>query len=125
MAASQGVFEPTEAPLSPLPEQDPLTPAQWQTLLALADAVIPSIKPASAESLSDRDVSVDGGKYEKACVELWREDMDHDLAETYLLEAASNNQGFKDGLYRLFALYMPQDARNQLLTVLNILKSVY
>ena len=54
---------PKAAPLQPLPEVDPLTPAQWKTLLAITDAVIPSIQPftkadpSSALAITDYEYS--------------------------------------------------------------------
>ncbi|KAF1914723.1 hypothetical protein BDU57DRAFT_531159 [Ampelomyces quisqualis] len=119
---------PKATPLPPLPVKDPLTPPQWKTLLAIADTVVPAIKPVSTANASS-DVAIADNDYATAIAALRaltpEEDPDTDTAaKQYLAENASSNPAFKSDLQRLFSMYMPQSTKNKLLMVLNILKSV-
>jgi hypothetical protein len=119
---------PKATPLPPIPAEDPLSPEQWKTLLAIADAVVPAIKPLSvANTLTE--VSVTDNDYSTAISELRtlipEDDPDAETAaKEYLADNATSNPAFKLELQRIFAMYMPQSTKNQLSTVLNILKYV-
>jgi hypothetical protein len=117
---------PKATPLPPLPSEDPLTTAQWKTLLAIADAVVPAIKPVSTAN-AKIEVAVQDNDYSTAVSALRalipEEDPDADTAaKEYLADHASSNPAFRMELQRIFALYMPQDQRKQLIMVLNILE---
>jgi hypothetical protein len=117
---------PKATPLPPLPTEDPLSPAQWKTLLAIADAVVPAVKPASLAN-AKTEVAVADNEYSTAVGALMalipEKDPEADMAaKEYLAENASSNPAFQLELQRVFALYMPQSTKKQLGMVLNILK---
>lgn len=117
---------PKATPLPPLPAEDPLTPAQWKTLLAIADTVIPAVKPTSTAN-SRTEVAVADNEYSTAVSALRgltpENDPDADTAaKEYLADNASSNPLFRLELQRIFAMYMPQSTKKQLTTVLSILE---
>ncbi|KAL6706026.1 hypothetical protein ACN47E_006128 [Coniothyrium glycines] len=117
---------PKATPLPPLPSEDPLNPAQWKTLLAIADAVVPTIRPMSTADAqtqlptADTDYSTAVSTLSKLSPE---GHLDAENAARELLDdCASKDPRFRLELQRIFALYMPQSKRNELsmlLTVLN------
>lgn len=114
--------------MPPLPSEDPLTAAQWKTLLAISDAVIPSIKPVSVAN-ARVEIAVADNEYSTAVSALRALAPDDEPnAETavreYLADNASSNPAFKEELQRIFAMYMPQSTKKELLMVLNILEYV-
>jgi hypothetical protein len=117
---------PNATPLPPLPTDDPLTPAQWKTLLAIADACVPAIKPLSAAN-TKTEIAIPDTDYSAAVSALKaltpKSDPDaEETAKAYLADHASSNPAFRSELHRLFAVYMPQSTRKELTMVLNILK---
>jgi hypothetical protein len=128
MSLPTAPVSPKASPLPPLPSEDPLTPAQWKTLLAIADAVIPTIKPVStAQAITE--VAVTDNEYSTAVstlVALVPEDdpVAEVAAKEYLEDRASANPAFRIELQRIFSMYMPQSTKNELTMVLNILKYV-
>lgn len=122
-------ISPKATPLPPLPTEDPLTPAQWKTLLAITDAVIPAIKPISTAT-AGTEIAVTDNEYSTAISALRaltpENDPDADTAaKEYLADYASSNPAFKSELQRIFAMYMPQSTKKELCMVLNILKYVF
>lgn len=118
---------PKATPLPPLPSDDPLTPAQWSTLLAIADAVIPAIKPMSTAKVHT-DLAVTDTEYSTAVSKL--KDLipagDPDAENTvkeYLEDYGSKNPAFRLEMQRILAVYMPQSQRSQLCIVLNVLNT--
>lgn len=114
---------PKATPLAPLPSGDPLNEAQWKTLLAIADAIIPPIKPAATAN-TQTEISATDNEYSAAISTLKR--LSHDpngelVAASYLQESASSIPAFREGLHRLLALYMPQSTRRDFILALNIL----
>jgi hypothetical protein len=126
MSLRTEAVSPKATPLPPLPAEDPLTPAQWKTLLAITDAVVPSIKPTSTANAKS-EVAVQDSDYSTAVSALRafipEDDLDADTAaKQYLADNASSNPAFKMELQRIFAMYMPQDQKKQLVMILNILE---
>jgi hypothetical protein len=124
MSLTTSPVSPKATPLPPIPGDDPLTPAQWKTLLAIADAVIPAIKPMATAN-AKFEVPVADTAYSSAitAIKTLSPDSEADaLATTYLQESASSNPAFRESLHRILALYMPQSQRNELIMVLNILE---
>ena len=118
---------PEATPLPPLPADDPLTPAQWKTLLAIADAVVPTIKPISTAK-TQTEIAVTDTEYSTAVNRLRDLTPENDpeaqtAAKEYLEEYASRDPAFRLELRRLFAIYMPQSQRKELGMVLNILNT--
>lgn len=115
---------PKAAPLPPMPAEDPLTEAQWKTLLAITDTVIPSIKPMAVAN-TKTEVPATDNEYSTAITTLKALSPDpegDEVAKAYLQENASANPAFRESLRRLVAMYMPQSTRKEILMVLNILK---
>lgn len=118
---------PKATPLPPLPKEDPLTPAQWKTLLAITDACIPSIKPISIAN-TKTEIAATDTEYSTALSTIRgfmpESDQDATAAATdYLQDYATSNPAFKQELQRIFALYMPSSTRKELTTVLNVLNT--
>ncbi|KAL1593077.1 hypothetical protein SLS59_009402 [Nothophoma quercina] len=118
---------PKATPLPPLPKEDPLTPAQWKTLLAIADACIPAVKPISIANTLNEIAATDT-EYSTALSTLrgLTPESDPDAttaAKDYLEDYASSNPAFKQELQRIFALYMPSSVRKELILVLNVLNT--
>ncbi|GME25144.1 Glucose-methanol-choline oxidoreductase [Neofusicoccum parvum] len=112
-----------ESPLPPLAGENPLSPAQWTTLLAFADAVVPSIAP-SATAAPATQLAVDANDYATALANVQHlagPDVDPDLSAEYLAETPSACPAFRENIHRLMAQHIPVDVRKQLLMVLNVL----
>jgi hypothetical protein len=129
MSLTTAPVSPKATPLPPLPTEDPLTPAQWKTLLAIADAVIPAIKPMST-ARTITEVAVTDNEYATAVSALRAlvpEDNSgaEDAVKQYLGDHASANPAFRMELQRVFSMYMPQSTRKELAMVLNILEYVH
>jgi hypothetical protein len=128
MSLPTEAVSPKATPLPPLPSEDPLTPAQWKTLLAISDAVIPAIKPVSTADVKT-EVAVDDNSYSTAVSALRALTPEDDpnaevAAKEYLADNASSNPAFKMQMQRIFAMYMPQSTKKELSMVLSILKYV-
>jgi hypothetical protein len=125
MPVTAETVSPKAAALPPLPAEDPLTAPQWRTLLAIADAVIPAIKPISAAN-TDTEITATANEYSTALSTLQRLAPDGDgeaVAKAYLHDHATASPRFKEGLQRVIGLYLPQSNRKELATVLNILNT--
>ncbi|KAL5115703.1 hypothetical protein ACEQ8H_006415 [Pleosporales sp. CAS-2024a] len=126
MSLPTEAVSPKATPLPPLPPHDPLTPPQWTTLLAIADAVIPAIKPESTANAAI-ELAVADNEYSTSIATLRALIPEHDpgadtAAKHYLADNASSNPAFKLELRRIFSMYMPQSSMKELCMVLNILK---
>jgi hypothetical protein len=120
---STQTVSPKAASLPPLPEEDPFTPAQWKTLLAIADTVIPTIKPASLAD-PQTEKAIGDSEYGTAMTTLKERAAEPTdaLTTAYFQEKPSTIPQFRDIWYRQFGMFMPQDARKQLAGLLNILE---
>ncbi|KAH7055889.1 hypothetical protein B0J12DRAFT_435294 [Macrophomina phaseolina] len=121
--SSTGPVTIKDSPLPPLAGEDPLSPAQWTTLLAFADAVVPSIAPSTIAKPSTQ-LAVDANTYATTLAgvqQLAGPDVDPQLSAEYLAETPSACPAFRDNIRRLMAQYIPADVRKQLLMALNVL----
>jgi hypothetical protein len=109
MALTTDIVSPKAAALPPLPAEDPLTAAQWKTLLAIADAIVPAVRPAK-----DNEYSTAISKLQSLTP-----DADEAVAKAYLHENATSNPAFREGLHRVIGLYLPQSSRKELGMVRN------
>ncbi|KAK0658213.1 Long-chain-alcohol oxidase FAO2 [Lasiodiplodia hormozganensis] len=112
---------------SPLPQSgdDPLSPAQWATLLAFADAVVPSIAP-SATADPATQLAVGANEYATTLAnvkQLAGPDVAPELPAQYLAEMPSASPAFRENIRRLMAQYIPVDVRKQFLGVFDILNT--
>lgn len=122
MSLSVETVSPKAVPEPPSPSTDPLTEEQWRTFFAIADTIIPSIKPRKVATPSEAPAS--DNDYSTAIATLeGRSDMSsREVATAYLHESASSIPEFKANMLRMFAMYMPQDQLKQFLMVLNALE---
>ncbi|KAK7722667.1 hypothetical protein SLS57_004872 [Botryosphaeria dothidea] len=121
--SSAGTVAVKESPLPPPTGEDPLSPAQWTTLLAFADAVVPSIAPSATAKLSTQ-LAVDANAYATTLAHVQQfagPDVNAQLSADYLAEKPSECLAFRDSIRRLMAQYIPADVRKQLLMVLTVL----
>lgn len=117
------LITPLESPLPSPPSGEVLTDSQWTTLMAIADAVIPSIRDSSQSS--EGGLLVEPTEYATAVKTLNAKIPDTgnvDLARTYLLESPSTLPGFKQFLQRAIGDYMREDARKGLRVLLSALE---
>ena len=124
MALTTASVSPKAAPLPPVPSEDPLTAAQWKTLLAISDTIIPRISPVSVATTASGIAATDT-EYSAAVTTLKETIPDEDgeeIAKKYLYEKASDNPEFRDAMHTLFALQLPMEPRKQLGMIFNILE---
>ncbi|KAL1801107.1 hypothetical protein ACET3X_001449 [Alternaria dauci] len=116
---------PKATPLPPLPCEDPLTPQQWKTLLAITDAVIPAIKPMPTArtrtelAVTDTDYSIAISKLTALTPENGTDAVT--AVKDYLDDYASRDPAFRAELQRVVALYMSRRHKKELCMVLNVL----
>jgi hypothetical protein len=108
------------SPLAPLAAEDPLTKDQWRNLLAFADTVVPAVVP-DRSAVGPNELPLSAADYGATLAKVTRF-ADASLAESYLLERASDLQPFKDNIYRLLSCYVPTDLKQQLALGLTLLK---
>ncbi|EEQ89581.1 hypothetical protein RJZ56_000235 [Blastomyces dermatitidis] len=115
-----------ESPLAPAPAANTvLTPLQWKTLMALADTVIPSIRPKSAGGCPS-DCMINDAEFAIASHNLMsiHEGSAHsDVAVRFLAENASSVPGFKESMCRVLGQQVPDEARRGISVILNALNS--
>ncbi|KAK1819384.1 hypothetical protein LTR12_006210 [Friedmanniomyces endolithicus] len=112
------------SPLPPSPRSDVLTAEHWGILSAIADTVVPSFAPLAGNRLLQHPLR--GEVYQAS-----RKRLEHGiglpdanvLATSYLAESAFAQKEFKDGLTRLINLQLHEEARKQLIFILDALGS--
>lgn len=117
------LLAPLESPLPPPPEGEVLTKAQWETLMAVADTVIPSIEVSSTPSR--QKLTIQASDYAAATEQIQKSipaAAGKDVVQNYLLENASSIPGFKEAIHRLFGHYMREDAVKGIRVMLSALK---
>jgi hypothetical protein len=118
-------YTPLDAPLFPIPDDPIFTAPQWQTLLSLADVVIPALTTARAGNKALHQKTVSAAQYDTAIATLTAQIKSPNAAEVarqYLDENASSLPAFKESFRRAFALNVPQESRNGLSLILTTLK---
>lgn len=120
---------PLAAPLPDPPAGDAFTPAQWTTLLAIMDTIVPAIHRESVTPSSTSTVQAVPDVQYNAVVHEVREKVKDlpkdDELDGYYSERASQCPGFEDLLKRTLVDYSRSDARKGLALVLSTLKYVY
>lgn len=115
-----------DSPVRPFDQtEDILTPAQWLTLLALADTVIPSIQPKKSARRSMHFV-VEDEEFEAITGEIKRDithQTDDNIVEDYFKECPSSVPAFEEAMRRQLCLWTPKDNLKQLSMVLTALGS--
>ena len=118
-----GLLAPLDSPLPPPPEGEILTEAQWRTLMAVADTIIPSIEVSSTPL--DEKLAIQASDYASAIEQVQKTsppNAGEDVAKKYLQENASSTPGFKDALHRQFGHYMREEAVKGIRVILSALE---
>lgn len=116
---------PKATTLPPIPAEDPLTPPQWKTLLAIAETVIPPVKPA-AIARSRTEIVVTDNEYSAHLSKLRALTPEPDggaAAKALLEDNPASDPVFREELRRVIALTLPQSSRKDLSMILNILNT--
>ncbi|KAF1976432.1 long chain fatty alcohol oxidase [Bimuria novae-zelandiae CBS 107.79] len=119
------IVSPKAATLPPLPAEDPLTPAQWNILLAIAETIIPAVKPISIAQ-SRHEIAATDNEYSAAISTLrgLTPDPDGEAAAKSLLEdSPASDPLFREELRRMVALNLPRSSQKDLAMILNILNT--
>lgn len=117
------IIAPLDAPLPPPPGGEVLTESQWTTLMAIADAVIPSIDVSS--TLSNSSLCLAPSEYASAVETITQRlpaQTPPNLTQRFLQENASSVPGFRELLHRILGDYMRQDARKGIRVILSALE---
>ena len=117
------LLAPLESPLPPPPEGEVLTAAQWRTLMAIADAIIPSIEVSTTPS-HDK-LSVQASEYANAVERIKKNipaSSHENAAQNYLQESASSTPGFRDSVHRQLGHYVREDAIKAIRVILSALE---
>ncbi|PGH21441.1 hypothetical protein AJ80_03232 [Polytolypa hystricis UAMH7299] len=124
--ASVTTYDILDSPLPPAPPDTILNQLQWDTLLAMADVVVPTLKP---KSTADPKVhlAVDDDKFNLIKQSI-QSRIDHPqadaLATQYLEENALSTPEYKDSLCRLLANNIPSEARRGISFILTALNTL-
>ena len=70
-ALSTATVSPKATTLPRLPAEDPLTQAQWKTLLAIAETIVPAVKPTAIARV-ENEIAVSDNEYSTAISTLAR-----------------------------------------------------
>lgn len=119
---SLSAYTPLEVSLPPAPEAGFFSQAQWNTLFALADAIVPSIR-ASTGSSSDKVISTQ--EWDDAIKKLTKYLPGPDatkLATQYLEENVSSNPAFRTYVQRIMGAHVPEEGKSGFGLILNALK---
>jgi hypothetical protein len=119
------VLAPLATPLPEGPAEKPFTDAQWTTLMAIMDTVIPSIRRQTTTADSLSQLTVSDVEY-NATVQHLKETVvdapDSESLDVYLNEKPSDIPEFQELLSRLLVFYGREDARKGLGVILSALK---
>ena len=118
-------YTPLEVPLPPAPDVKFFSQAQWTTLFALADAIVPSIR-TSAKSSTDKVIS--SAAWDVAISKLTSLNPGPDateLAMQYLEEDASSNPAFRAIVERIIGDYVHEEGKAGFGMIMNALKYVF
>jgi hypothetical protein len=122
VAATQGFALQRSSPVPPPPAQDPVTPAQWAILAAIADTFAPSITKAAGNPLLQRTVSAQlYDSTARRIEELAQEEGRDGLVAEFLDERASAAPDFKEYMMRVLGVYLDSATKFQFLTLLSVL----
>lgn len=117
------LIAPLDTPLPPPPDGQVLTQSQWNTLMAIADTVIPSIEVPS--TLSNSSLCITASDYTSAVETISKRlppQTDSNLTQRFLQENASSVPGFRELLQRTLGDYVREDARKGIRVILSALE---
>lgn len=117
-------YTPLEVPLPPSPDVSFWSDAQWTTLFALCDAIVPSIRTAATvKSSADKVIST--AEWDAAISKLTSLIPGPDAAKVaaqYLEEDASSNPVFRAYVERILGDYVHEEGKNGFGLIMNALK---
>ena len=105
------LLAPLDNPLPPPPEGEVLTAAQWRTLMAIADTIIPCVEASTTSS--HNKLSISASEYANAIQRIKSNisaTSDDQAAERFLQESASSTPGFRESVHRQLGHYVREDA---------------
>ncbi|KAL9111675.1 MAG: hypothetical protein Q9227_003949 [Pyrenula ochraceoflavens] len=111
------------SPLPKLPDNDVLTPSQWDILLAIADTFVPSIVGDATPGKSQLNVPSDQYAEAKRTLDSRKAPEFSQDVDAYLRERASELPAFKTSLRRTLGPYLYDEARRKVLLVLDVLNT--
>lgn len=117
------LIAPFDTPLPPPPDGQVLTESQWITLMAIADAIIPSIEVSS--TLSNSSLCIAASEYTSAVETISNRlpaQTDSNLTQRFLQENASSLPGFRELVKRILGDYVREDARKGIRVILSALE---
>ena len=117
------LIAPLDTPLPPPPDGQALTESQWTTLMAIADAVIPSITVSS--TLLNSSLCLAPAEYASAHETITQRlpaRADPNLTHRFLQENASSLPGFRELVQRILGNYIREDARKGIRVILSTLE---
>lgn len=117
------IIAPLDSPLPPPIEGDVLTESQWETLMAIADTIIPFIEVSSTPSLNK--VAVQASEYEAATEKLKKSlatDTNPELPRKYMEENPSSLPGFRQALQRTLGEHVGEGALKGIRVILSTLE---
>lgn len=117
------IIAPLDTPLPPPPDGQLLTESQWTTLMAIADAVIPSIEVSS--TLSNSSLCLAPSEYASAIDTITQRlpaHTDPNLTQRFLQENASSVPGFRELIHRTLGEFIREDARKGIRVMLSALE---
>jgi hypothetical protein len=116
---------PLATPVPPNPTDDLYTEAQWTTLMAIMDTVIPSIRRESEGENSISQLCIADVEYQKAADHI-REKVTNAPSsaalDEYFQEKPSDLPEFLETIKRMLWFYVREDGRKGLSVVLSALK---
>ncbi|KAL2786939.1 hypothetical protein BJX66DRAFT_311978 [Aspergillus keveii] len=122
-------YTPLEVEIPSVPTAQVLTDLHWETMLALADTVIPSIRGSPQVSSSTKHhAGITESQLESATASLTATigrtiAQAAEVAQTYLEESPSSLPAFREGLQRLIADFIHQEGQNGLRFILDVLNT--
>ena len=116
---------PLATPLPDGPNEEPFTAAQWTTLMAIMDTVIPSIRRDTTTNRTISQLAIADVEYNAAAGHIRKTVVnapDSESLDEYLNEKASDNPRFQAVLKRTLGHYTPEESRKGLAFVLSALE---
>jgi hypothetical protein len=124
---TMGIIAPIPTPLPEVSAEQPFTEANWTTLMAVMDTVIPSIRRESASNHELSRYVLPDPKYNTAVAEIKStvaNISDDNLLDIYLDEKPSSIPRFQELLRMTFLKFVHDDGRKKMAFILGALKYV-
>ncbi|KAG8528919.1 uncharacterized protein KY384_006608 [Bacidia gigantensis] len=118
------LIAPLETPLPAPREGEVLTDAQWTTLLAIADTIVPSIEVSSEKS--SHNLTLTSSAWTESAQNIKDRlpaDANAKTTDIYFREQASSTQGFQALLQRILNEYLREDAKKGIRVLLSALNT--